>query len=187
MFVQAEREGIVNEDEIVANCVLLLFAGHETTANLIAHGLNLLMTNPDQLQLLKAQPDLTQSAVEEMLRHDGPVTFVVRETIEPVTIAGHDLAVGEHLFLVLYTGNHDGAVFPDPMRFDITRTNNRHLGFGMGGYYCLGAALARVETHECFKILLDRFPDIHHDPDRAPAMRVSSVAGRQLETLPVRF
>jgi cytochrome P450 len=187
MFVEAEREGVVTEDEIVANCVLLLFAGHETTANLIAHGLNLLMASPDQLDLLKARPELTQSAVEEMLRRDGPVTFVVRETVEPVTIAGHDLPVGEHLFLVLYTGNHDPAVFPDPMRFDITRANNRHLGFGMGGYYCLGAALARVEAHECFKILLDRFPGIHPDPGRSPVTRASSVAGRQLESLPVGF
>ncbi len=185
MFTDAEREGVVNEDEIVANCVLLLFAGHETTANLIAHGLNLLLDNPDQLELLKARPELTQSAVEEMLRHDGPVTTVVRETIEPVTIAGHDLPVGEHVFLALYTGNHDPAVFPEPRRFDITRENNRHLGFGMGSYYCLGAALARVESHECFKMLLDRFPGIRRA--QAPDLTVIRPFGHRLDALPVEF
>ncbi|MFD1045488.1 cytochrome P450 [Kibdelosporangium lantanae] len=153
MFAAAEREGVVTEDEIVANCVLLLFAGHETTANLIAHGLNLLMTNPDQLALLRSQPTLTPSAIEEMLRCDGPVITVVRETMEPVTIAGYDIPVGKHIFLALYTANHDPAVFPDPMRFDITRKNNRHMAFGMGAYYCLGAALAAFEED---KVLVER-------------------------------
>ncbi|MEV4317263.1 cytochrome P450 [Actinocrispum sp. NPDC049592] len=185
MFTVAEREGVVNEDEIVANCVLLLFAGHETTANLIAHGLNLLLDNPDQLELLKSRPELTQSAVEEMLRFDGPVTTVVRETVEPVTIAGHDLPVGEHVFLALYTGNHDPAVFPQPRRFDITRENNRHLAFGMGSYYCLGAALARVESHECFRILLDRFPGIHRGG--AADLTVIRPFGHRLDSLPVEF
>lgn len=124
MFVTAEREGVVNEDEIVANCVLLLFAGHETTANLIASGLDLLLANPDQLELLIAQPELTRSAIEEMMRHGGPASSVIRETVEPVRIAGHDIPEGQHIFLAVYSANHDPAVFVDPMRFDITRKNN---------------------------------------------------------------
>jgi cytochrome P450 len=187
MFVAAERQGVVNEDEIVANCVLLLFAGHETTAILITHGLNLLMANPDQLELLKSEPGRTPSAIEEMLRRDGPVITVVRQTVEPVTIAGYDIPQGQHIFLALYSGNHDPAVFPDPMRFDITRKNNRHLGFGLGGYYCLGAALARVESDECFRLLLSRYPGIRPAADQEAVLARRSPIGHQLETLPVEL
>jgi cytochrome P450 len=187
MFAAAEREGVVNEDEIVANCVLLLFAGHETTANVITNGLNLLMTNRDQLDLLLARPELTRSAVEEMLRRDGPVNMVIRETVEPVTIAGYDIPAGQHIFLALYTANHDPAVFPDPMRFDITRKNNRHLGFGMGAYYCLGAALARVESDECFRLLLGRYPNIRPATDEAPVRVAISPFSRRLDALPVEL
>jgi cytochrome P450 len=185
MFVAAERQGVVNEDEIVANCVLLLFAGHETTANLITHGLNLLMANPDQQELLASKPSLTPSAIEEMLRRDGPVVTVVRESVEPVTIAGYDIPAGQHIFLALYTANHDPAVFPDPMRFDITRTNNRHVAFGLGAYYCLGAALARVESDECFRLLLSRYPNIRPAEGQEPVLTRVSPIGHRLETLPV--
>lgn len=187
MFVAAERDGVVNEDEIVANCVLLLFAGHETTANLIARGLNLLMANRDQLELLRSRPELNRHAVEEMLRRGGPVVTVVRETVAPVTIAGHEIPEGQHIFLAVYSANHDPAVFPDPLRFDITRKNNRHLAFGMGAYYCLGAALARVESDECFRLLLSRFPDIRPAEDQAPVVVAARPLGYRLEALPVEF
>lgn len=187
MFAAAEREGVVTEDEIVANCVLLLFAGHETTANLIARGLHTLMANPDQLALLKSDPGLTRSAIEEMLRIAGPVVTVVRQAMEPVTIAGHEIPAGEHLFLAVYTANHDPAVFEDPTRFDITRKNNRHLAFGMGGYYCLGAALARVESDECFRLLLSRFPDIRPATDEEAVIVPIAPAGLRMDALPVAF
>lgn len=187
MFVGAERDGLVNEDEIVANCVLLLFAGHETTANVIANGLNLLMANPDQFALLKAEPERTQSAVEEMLRCDGPVVAVVRDSLEPLAIGGHEFATGTRFYLSLYTANHDPDVFADPLKFDITRTHNRHVAFGLGAYYCLGAALARVEAEECFRVLLDRHPDIRPDPVRPAAWGRIMPLGHQLKTLPVVF
>jgi cytochrome P450 len=186
MFVAAERDGVVTEDEIVANCVLLLFAGHETTANLITSGLNLLLANRDQLELLLSRPDLTRSAIEEMLRLAGPVGSVVRETVAPVTIAGHDLPVGRHVFLSVYAANRDPAVFPDPLRFDITRKNNRHLGFGMGSYYCLGAALARVETDECLRLLLDRYPAIRPAAGEEPVLH-RTLAGQLARALPVEL
>jgi cytochrome P450 len=85
----------------------------------------------------------------------------------------------------LYAASHDPAVFPGPMRFDITRRNNRHVGFGMGGYYCLGAALARVESGECFRLLLNRFPDIRLAAHEAPAAARITPVGRRLESLPV--
>jgi cytochrome P450 len=187
MFAAAEREGVVNEDEIVANCVLLLFAGHETTANLIARGLHTLMANRDQLELLRSEPDRTRAAVEEMLRVAGPVVTVVRQTIEPVTIAGHDLPEGKHLFLAVYTANHDPAVFDDPMRFDIARKNNRHVTFGMGAYYCLGAALARVESDECFRLLLSRCPDIRPASDGEAVLASVIPFGQRVEAVPVEF
>lgn len=182
MFTAAEREGVVDEDEIVANCVLLLFAGHETTMNLITLGLHRLMTERDQFELLLSRPELTRSAIEEMLRLAGPVGTVVRETIEPVTIAGHEIPAGRHVFLAVYAANRDPAVFPDPLRFDITRKNNRHLGFGMGAYYCLGAALARVETEECLRLLLERHPNIRPDGDLETG---GALLGKRAVALPV--
>ncbi|GAA4598192.1 cytochrome P450 [Actinoplanes octamycinicus] len=186
MFVAAEAEGIVTEDEAVANCVLLLFAGHETTANLIANGLVLLFDHPDQLAELRADPDLTPRAVEEMLRCDGPAGVIGRVATEPVQLAGHTVPAGKHIYLALMAANRDPAVFPDPDVFDITRERNRHLSFGMGTYYCLGAALARMETDECLRILLDRCPGLRPDyevPDWQPSMPI----GHRLASLPVTF
>ncbi|GAA4951266.1 cytochrome P450 [Actinoplanes utahensis] len=186
MFMAAEAEGIVTEDEAVANCVLLLFAGHETTANLIANGLVLLFENPDQLARLRADPDLTPQAVEEMLRCDGPAGVIGRVATEPVELAGHTVPAGEHVLLALMAANRDPEVFENPDVFDITRTRNRHLSFGMGTYYCLGAALARMETDECLRILLRRYPDLrpaYQVPDRAPAPPF----GHRLISLPVAF
>ncbi|TDV57455.1 cytochrome P450 [Actinophytocola oryzae] len=187
MFVGAEREGLVTEDEIVANCGLLLFAGHETTANLVTRGLHTLLNHPDQLALLRARPELNRYAVEEMLRHAGPVVTVVRQTVAPVVVDGHEIPVGQHLFLAVYSANHDPAVFPDPMRFDITRKNNRHVAFGIGAYYCLGAALARVETDECLRLLLDRFPDLRFAADDAPVIVPAPPIGYRVAALPVEF
>jgi cytochrome P450 len=186
MFVGAEREGLVTEDEIVANCVLLLFAGHETTAGLIANGLVLLFEHPDELARLKADPDLTPAAVEEMLRCDGPASVIVRESTAPVRVGGFDLPAGKRFYLAMVAGNRDPEVFADPDRFDITRRPNRHTAFGLGAFYCLGAALARTEADECFRTLLDRLPDIrpaYDTPDRSPAPPL----GRRLHSLHVQF
>ncbi|ONI86625.1 cytochrome hydroxylase [Saccharothrix sp. ALI-22-I] len=186
MFVAAEREGLVNEDEIVANCVLLLFAGHETTAGLIANGLVLLFQNPDELARLKADPELTPSAVEEMLRCDGPAGLIVRESTEPVELAGLDLPAGKRFYLAMMAGNRDPEVFTDPDRFDITRRPNRHTAFGLGAFYCLGAALARTEADECFRVLLDRCPDIRPAYDVLDRTPVPPLTHR-LNSLDVEF
>ena len=185
-FVAAEAEGIVTEDEAVANCVLLLFAGHETTANLIANGLVLLFDNPDQLARLRDDPELTPHAVEEMLRCDGPAGVIGRVTTEPVELAGHTVPAGKHIYLALMAANRDPDVFPDPDVFDIGREPKRVLSFGMGTYYCLGAALARMETDECLRILLDRCPDLrptYQTPDWQPTVPI----GHKLRSLPVAF
>jgi cytochrome P450 len=186
MFMAAEAEGTVTEDEAVANCVLLLFAGHETTANLIANGLVLLFDNPGQLAALRANPGLTPLAVEEMLRCDGPAGVIGRVTTDPVELAGQAVPAGKHIYLALMAANRDPEVFPDPDAFDITRHPNRHLSFGMGTYYCLGAALARMETDECLRILLDRCPELrpaYQTPDWQPTAPI----GHRLASLPVAF
>jgi cytochrome P450 len=185
-FVAAEAEGIVTEDEAVANCVLLLFAGHETTANLIANGLVLLFDNPDQLARLRADPDLMPGAVEEMLRCDGPAGVIGRVTTDAVEMAGHAVPKGKHVYLALMAANRDPAVFPDPDAFDIGRERNRHLSFGMGTYYCLGAALARMEADECLRILLDRCPDLRPAYERQEWLPTLPI-GHRLATLPVTF
>jgi len=185
-FMEAEAEGIVTEDEAVANCVLLLFAGHETTANLIANGLVLLFDHPDQLARLRANPDLTQLAVEEMLRCDGPAGVIGRVTTEPVELAGHPVPAGKHIYVALMAANRDPEVFPDPDVFDITRERSRVLSFGIGTYYCLGAALARMETDECLRILLDRCPGLR-PAYGAPDWQPSGAIGHRLGSLPVAF
>jgi cytochrome P450 len=187
MFVAAEAQGQITEDEAVANCVLLLFAGHETTANLIANGLVLLFENPEQAALLRANPDLMPSAVEEMLRCDGPAGVIGRATREPVELYGHPIPAGKRIFLALCAGNRDPETFNDPDTFDITRKPNRHNAFGMGIYYCLGAALARMETAECMRILLDRCPDIAPAYRGAPDWQPTPPLGHRLATLEVTF
>ncbi|PRY44694.1 cytochrome P450 [Umezawaea tangerina] len=186
MFAAAEARGVVTEDEAVANCVLLLFAGHETTAGLISNGLVLLLENPDQLALLREQPDLTPTAVEEMLRMDGPAGVISRVATEEVDLAGHRFRAGDRFYLAMNAGNRDPEVFPDPDRFDVTRKPNRHTAFGMGSFYCLGAALARVEADECFRLLLDRLPNLRAAYERPPWRNVVPLNHR-LDTLPVEF
>ena len=183
-FVAAEAEGIVTEDEAVANCVLLLFAGHETTANLIANGLVLLFEHPGQLALLRQDPDLMPGAVEEMLRCDGPAGVIGRVTTEPVELAGQPVPAGQHVYLALAAANRDPDVFADPDTFDITRARSRHLSFGMGTYYCLGAALARMETDECLRILLARCPGLRPAYDR-PDWLPAPPLGHRLRSLAV--
>jgi cytochrome P450 len=186
VFVEAERDGTVSEEEIVANCVLLLFAGHETTAGLIANGLALLLEHPDQLALLRRRPELTPSAVEEMLRYDGPAGALMRVSAQPVELAGHSFPAHTQFHLAMLAGNRDPEVFADPEVFDITRTANRHTAFGLGAFYCLGAALARMEADECFRILLDRFPGIR--PAYQTLDRESgSPLGRRLRSLHVEW
>ncbi|RZS34836.1 cytochrome P450 [Herbihabitans rhizosphaerae] len=186
MFVAAEKDGLVDEEEIVSNCVLLLFAGHETTGGLISNGMVQLFENPDQLDLLKSDPDLMPGAIEEMLRITGPASVISRVSTETVEVAGHTFPAGRQFFLAMNAGNRDPDVFADPDRFDITRQSKKHTAFGTGVFYCLGAALARMEADECFRILLSRFPDIrpaYQEPDWRPVI----LLGRRLDTLPVQL
>jgi cytochrome P450 len=185
-FAAAIADGVVTEQEAVANCVVLLSVGHETTVSLIANGIHLLLENPDQLALLRSEPELMSAAVDEMIRMEGPAGFVVRVSTEPGELAGHSFGPGEYFFLSTRIGNRDPRVFPEPDRFDITRKPNRHLGFGAGALYCLGAALARMEADECFRIVLERMPALRAGYD-TPAWQPIIPFGHRLETLPIEF
>jgi hypothetical protein len=161
VLVEEEAAGNVrNEEEIAANCTLLLFAGHETTANLICNGLSALFDNPDQLALLREKPELMQSAVEEMLRFSGIGGTIARLATTKLELGGKQFEPGQLVFVSLSSANRDPEMFSDPQRFDITRKQNKHVTFGYGAYYCLGAALARLEAQIFFTTFLPRFPNL---------------------------
>ena len=188
MLTEHERDGRITEDEIVANCVMLLFAAHQTTAAVITHGLALLMQHPEQMTLLRAEPDRMPPAVEEIVRFDGPNKGIARHALEPITIGGHDFPAGQGFLLSLQYANRDPDVYNDPDRFDITRESaHRHLGFGMGTYYCLGAALARAQADECLRIVLERLPNLRPAEDEAPEMAPGRQFGHIYDKLPVQF
>jgi cytochrome P450 len=137
---------------------LLFVAGHETTMNLIGNGMLALLSNPDQLARLHAEPTLVPNAVEEMLRFDGPVHLTGRVAREDMEIAGVTVPKGGQVSTLLAAANRDPNRFPDPSRFDVARDDVHHLTFSGGVHYCLGAALARLEGQVVFDRVLARFP-----------------------------
>lgn len=169
----SQQEGFFarEPEAIIANCVTLLFAGHETTSQLIASGLRLLLEHPGQLAMLRERPGLLPSAIEEMLRYEGPAVAMIRVSREPLELAGRPFSAGESFVLVYRAANHDPEEFAEPDRFDITRQPNRHLAFGMGAYFCLGSALTRMEAELCLRTLLHRMPGLRpafETPDWQP-------------------
>jgi len=161
VLVQVEDEGeVLKNDELVSTCILLLNAGHESTVNAAGNGMLALLKNTDQLALLKADPGLVNSAVEEMLRYDAPLQYFHRYVLEDLEFKGFALKRGDTVGLLYGSANRDPAVFEDPDSFDITRPPNRHLTFGKGRHFCLGAPLARLELDIVFTTLLRRLPDI---------------------------
>ena len=162
-MVQSEHNGdFLNEDEVVATAVLLMIAGHETTSNLLANGLLAFLRHPDQIDLLRQNPDQIGPAVEECLRYDSPVTATVRWAKEDLERSGKSIAAGEKLLLVLGSANRDPEQFSEPDRFDITRgvTPQQHTAFAVGAHYCIGAPLARLEGAVAFETLFRRFNTI---------------------------
>jgi cytochrome P450 PksS len=168
-------------------CILILNAGHLTTTDLIPNGVNALLNHPEQLQLLKDQPNLMASAIEEMIRFDTPAPFVFRIAKEAISFDSHTLPAGSVVALGLGAANHDPAVFDAPEVFDITRQPNPHLGFGPGVHFCLGAVLARMELTICFSTLLRRFPHLQADPDRPAIPRHTSLVFKGFDSLPVKY
>ncbi|UQA56893.1 cytochrome P450 [Polyangium aurulentum] len=187
VFLRAQEEGIVNEEEILANCVLLLFAGHETTARLISRGMALLFNHPDQLALLRNDPALLPQAVEEMLRYGDIAPMITRVSVAPVTLDGQTIQPHQLVYVMLAAANRDPAVFPDPDRFDITRKPGKHVAFGFGSFYCLGAALARLEAQVFFETLLRRFPEVRPAQGTSAVWEQRSFLSQDLISLPVQL
>jgi len=185
-LVAVEEQGdMLSEEELVGICNLLFVAGHETTMNLIANGTLLLLRHPDQLQMLRDAPDLIASAVEEVLRHESPVKRQSRLALEDVEIGGKLVREGQYVMNMLPAANRDPARFPDPARFDISRTDNRHVAFGSGIHFCLGAFLARVEGQIALGTLFDRFPALRLASDRLEWRENMAIRG--LKALPLAF
>jgi cytochrome P450 len=158
-MVLAEEEGRrLSTEELAANALLLMVAGHETTTNLIGNGLLALLRHPDQLQRLREEPQLIGAAVEELLRFDSPIQSTARIASEDVEIAGRRLPKGTMAVLLIGSANRDPARFEAPDLLDIGRPDNRHLSLGRGPHYCLGAALARLEGQVAIGAVVQRFP-----------------------------
>ncbi|WP_433269281.1 cytochrome P450 [Micromonospora vinacea] len=146
--------------ELLANLVVLLVAGFETTTNLLGNGLVVLLGHPEAAAALRADPDLAPAYVEELLRYDSPVQLTTRTTTAPVRCGGLDLPSGSTTLLLLGAANRDPRRFPDAQRFDPTRAQAHPLSFGAGPHYCLGAGLARLEAQLAFPMLLRRLPEL---------------------------
>ena len=185
-MIAAEEEGDrLSTPELIAQVVLLFVAGHETTVNLIGNGTLSLLRHPDQLELLRATPDLINNAVEELLRFDSPVQFTRRITLQPLELAGNTIEPGTFVFSILGAANHDPEHFgPDADTLDLTRRDApHHLSFGGGIHHCLGAVLARMEARVAIGTLAQRYPEMTLVDD-SPAWNGRLVL-RGLDTLPV--
>jgi len=186
LLIEAEEQGDkLSEGELLATCVLLYIAGHETTVNLIGNGLLALLRHPAELERLRSDASLTQSAVEELLRYDGPVQRTARITNTDVEISGHKIPKGAMVVPVIGAANRDPAHFPSPDRLDVSRPDNRHIAFGFGIHFCLGAPLARLEGQITLETLLRRLPRLALATE-TPEWRDSQVL-RGLKALPVSF
>ncbi|GAA5157889.1 cytochrome P450 [Pseudonocardia eucalypti] len=182
----AEDADQLSEREAVSMAFLLLVAGHETTVNLIGNGMLGLLTNPDRLAELRADPGLVSAAVEEFLRFDGPLnTATFRHTKEPVTIGDVEIPAGEVVLVSLSSANRDPARFDRPDELDLARDTSGHLAFGYGIHHCLGAPLARLEGEIAFRTLIARFPRIRLAVDPAGLTWRNSMLIRGLDRLPV--
>ncbi len=188
-LVQAEEAGEqLSEDELVAMVFLLLIAGHETTVNLIGNGMLALLMNPDQVQRLKDDPALLEPAVEELLRYESPLeTATERFAREDVTVAGVTIPRGGLVYAALASANRDERQFPNPDILDLAREPNRHLSFGLGPHYCLGAPLARLEGQVAIGTLMAWLTDFRLSQKPESLRWRRGLVLRGLEALPVTF
>jgi len=186
VLAQAERRGVFTRHQVLVNSALLLFAGHETTMNLICNGTLALLRHPDQWALLCSDPEgRARLATEECLRYDPPVKSTQRIAAQDVERKGKRIAKGDRIRWFIAAANRDPRVFSDPDRFDLTRQPNLHVAFGSGIHYCLGATLARVEGQEVFRALAERLPKMRLASDRVEYQ--PSIQFRSLKGLPVRW
>jgi cytochrome P450 PksS len=188
-MVKTDENGdTLTEKELISTIFLLIVAGHETTVNLIGNGTLALLQHPDQLHLLQQDPSLVISAIEELLRYTAPVSLSSpRWASEDITIHGKVIKKGEMVFVALAGANTDPGQFEHPNQLNITREEQKHLAFGKGIHFCLGAPLARLEGQIAFNTLLQRFPQLHLDCDPDQLNWVRTPILRGLTSLPVAF
>lgn len=185
-LVYAEEEGNkLSQEELLANLIMLLVAGHETTTNLIANGIYTLLKHPDQLELLKEKPELIESAVYETLRFEGPIQLVRRLAGEDVELSGKNIKQGDMIVVLLGAANRDPNEFENPDKFDITRGGKKHLAFGHGIHRCIGGALAEAEGQIALGTLFKRLPNIRLKTDSVQWHLPFELRG--LKELPVVF
>lgn len=188
-LIQAEEAGEqMSEDELIAMIFLLLVAGHETTVNLIGNGMLTLLNHPEQLQELQANPSLIRTAVEELLRYDGPLeTATERYASTDIEFQGVLIPRGELVLAAVASANRDESQFVHAETVNLQRDPNRHLAFGTGIHYCLGSALARLEGQIAINTLLERMPDLHLRVASSQLKWKGGLVLRGLERFPVRF
>ena len=185
-LLTAEIDGDrLTTEEVVANCVLTMVGGQETTTNLIGNGLLALLRNPQVLQELRSDLSLIPSAVEELLRYEAPSQYTTRLAPEDFEFGGKTIGKGQATIAVMAAGNRDPERFPEPDRMDIDRTDNRHLAFGWAAHFCFGAPLARIEGQVAFEALLRRLAGLALEP--GPLVWRHNLGLRGLEALPVTF
>jgi len=184
-LIQGEKDGeSLSEKELYHQCIFLLNAGHETTTNLIGNGVWALVNRPQEMARLRAEPSLVPSAIEEMLRYDGPIQLNNRRLSAPLALSGKTLPAGTSITIGIGAANHDPAQFSDPERFDVGRKPNRHLAFGQGDHVCVGMNVARMEGRIALARLMSRFKKIElgGTPERDRRVRF-----RGFRKLPLRL
>jgi len=180
--IQGER---LSDEEVVANTIVTMVGGQETTTNLIGNGILTLLRNPNEMQRLLDDPSLIPSAVEELLRYESPSQHTARLAPEDLELGGRQIRKRQAVIAVMAAGNRDPQQFPNPDKLDVGRNDRRHLAFGWAAHFCFGAALARLEGQIAFEAVLRRLPDMELEP--AHLIWRENLGLRGLTALPVRF
>ncbi|PTL84677.1 cytochrome P450 [Vitiosangium sp. GDMCC 1.1324] len=188
-MILAQQETGASQEVLLANAILLLFAGHTTATDQISNGLHDLLKHPDQVRLLQEDPNLVKSAVEEMLRFNPSVPFILRLAAETFELHGRTIPQGSMVFLCVAAANRDPSVFSEPDRFDVTRSDGpqKHLTFGFGPHNCLGANMARREIQTLLEQLLQRMPGLRLDEEQPPRPKAPNFLFRGFDSLHVRW
>jgi cytochrome P450 len=185
-FLTAEIEGDrFTEEEVIANVIIIMVGGQETTTNLIGNGMLSLLSHPEQLEKLRSDLSLIPSAVEELLRYESPSQHTARLAPEDTVLGGKQIRKRQAVIAVMAAGNRDPERFPDPDRLDITRQNNHHLAFGWAAHFCFGAPLARIEGQIAFETILRRLRNLALEP--GPVVWRTNLGLRGLTALPITF
>ncbi|PRP97333.1 cytochrome P450 [Enhygromyxa salina] len=180
-----EQDDRLDEQELLATCTMVLFGGHETTTNLIGNGVEVLLGHPEQLAWLRDDLDgRIVAAVEELLRFESPIMRMGRVARAPIELRDATIAAGDRVYMILAAANRDPQAFPDPDRLDLSRADNRHLTFGHGRHFCLGAALGRLEAQLALGKLFARFPTLRAPEGFTPTW-LDNLTVRGLERLPL--